>query len=82
MAKQLSNFENQVSLLLLAKTPTKDIATILNKSIKSIKNAASRIKRKKQLLLPEIKSKRGGISKLNLREKRTIKRDLFKSPKK
>ena len=49
MALNLSNFEEKVNLLLLAKTAPKVIATTLKKPLTSIYNSISRIKRKKKI---------------------------------
>ena len=47
MQQEFSKFESQVSLLLKANIPITTIATTLNKSKKSIKNAIFRINKKK-----------------------------------
>jgi transposase len=82
MALNLSNFEEKVNLLLLAKTAPKVIATTLKKPLTSIYNSISRIKRKKRSLINSKRVKAGRVSKLNSREKRVINRDLLLSPKK
>ena len=82
MAENLSKFESSVNLLYTSNTPLSTISTILNKDYKSIINALNRI-RKKLSNPPSIKRvDRGRISKLNLRAKRQLNRDLEKSPKK
>jgi AraC-like DNA-binding protein len=78
----LLKFKHEVALLKQAKVSNKDIATTLNKPIKSIKNAASWIKHKNSLEDSLIKSKKEYKSTLRLREKRAIKRDIIRSPKK
>ena len=82
MAQKLSDFENSIYLLLQANTPITTISNTLKKPYKSIINAASRIKKKKALLGLEKRGKKGAISKLQLREKRALKRDITRSPKK
>ena len=82
MAPNLSELEKNVELLLRAKNPPKLIATTLKKPLTSIYNTISRIKRKKSYLINPKGVKVGRISKLNLREKRVINRDLLQSLKK
>lgn len=81
MAKTLSNNETEVNLLLLANLPYDEIATTLNRSYLSIKNTASRIRKKKSLGEALEGRKRGRKSVLNPRIKRAIKRDIIRSPK-
>ena len=82
MPKNLSKFESEVYLLYLTKTPTSTITTILKKNIKAIYNAIKR-KKKKESTPPSISRViEGRITKLNLREKRQLNRDLTRSPKK
>lgn len=81
MAPKFSIFENQVSLLLEAKTSISTISTTLKKPIRSIYNAISRIKKKKEEGSLKRVS-RGRIEKLSSREKRILNRDLTRSPKK
>ena len=82
MALNLSNFEEKVNLLLLAKTIPKVIATTLKKPLTSIYNSIYRIKQKKRSLINFNRVKASRVSKLNSREKRAINRDLLLSPKK
>jgi len=82
MQQNLSKFEEKVNLLLQAKTTPKVIATTLKKPIASIYNAISRVKRKKRYIYSPSRVRTGRVSKLSLREKRVINRDLLLSPKK
>ena len=81
MQPKFSKYESQVSLLLKANIPITTIATTLNKTELSVRNAKIRIQRKKQKhpLLKRVKA--GRISKLTKREERVINRDLIKNPK-
>src|SRR6185369_11386832 len=82
MQQNLSKFEEQVNLLLQAKTLPKVIATTLKKPLKSIYNSIARIKKKNNISYNPNSVKAGRVSKLSPREKRVINRDLLLSPKK
>ena len=82
MQQNLSKFEEQVNLLLQAKTIPKVIATTLKKPLKSIYNSIARIKKKNNISYNPNRVKAGRVSKLSPREKRVINRDLLLSPKK
>jgi len=82
MQQNLSKFEEQVNLLLQAKTLPKVIATTLKKPLKSIYNSIARIKKKNNISYNPNRVKAGRVSKLSPREKRVINRDLLLSPKK
>jgi hypothetical protein len=82
MPLYLTKFESKVKLLLEAKTLPNTIATILRRDIKSIYNTISRIKKKKGLIGEVNSKKRGRQNKITTREKRVIKRDIIRSPKK
>ena len=82
MAPNLSKFESDVSLLLRANTLPKEIATILNKSIGSIYNIIKRVKTKRGIKENIKGDKKSRENKITKREKRVIKRDIIRSPKK
>ena len=82
MDAKFSKFENQVSLLLEANTSISTISTTLNKPKRSIYDAISRIKKKKNKEFNLKKASKERIEKLSTRKKRIINRDLTRSPKK
>jgi transposase len=82
MEPKFSKLESKVNLLLQANTPISTIATILEKSSKSIYNALNRIKKKKQEDSNIERVRKGRVEKITPREKRIINRDLIISPKK
>ena len=82
MVENLSKFEQNVYLLHSANTPISTIVSILKKNSISINNALYRIKKKLTNPPPIKRVNRGRISKVSLRTKRQINRDLERSPKK
>ena len=82
MTQNLLKFESEVQLLLEANTLPSSIATILKRDINSIYNTIKRIKRKNSIKVEEKISYKGRPTKITKREKRVIKRDIIRSPKK
>jgi hypothetical protein len=82
MALKFLKLKSKVKLLLKAKTSISIISTTLNKSKKSIYNTIQRIKNKEKDNSIIKRVKLGRISKITLRDKRVINRDLIRSPKK
>ena len=81
MDPKFSNLESEVKLLLKAKTPISTIITTLKKPRRSIENTIQRIKRKeKDFNITRVN--KGRVSKITLRDKGVINRDLTRSPKK
>ena len=81
MSSNLSKFKSKVHLLYSANISLSTITTVLNKDYKSIKNALNWIRTKHSNPLFISRVIEGRITKLNLREKRVINRDLLLSPK-
>lgn len=82
MEPKFSILEEKVNSFLEAKTSISIISNILKKSEKSIYNTIQRINKKKNNKTILNKVKKGRVSKLSLRDKRVINRDLTRSPKK
>ena len=82
MSPKFSTYENQVQLLLEAKTPISIISSTLKRPKKSIYDTIRRIKKKKEEFNTLERVRKGRIEKLSPRDKRAINRDLTRSPKK
>ena len=82
MTPNLLKFKSEVQLLLEANNAPNKIATILKRDLDAIYNAIKRIKRKNIKTVEEKKSYKGRPRKISKREKRVIKRNILRSPKK
>src|SRR5690242_12411955 len=82
MTPNLLKFESEVQLLLEANSTPNKIATILKRDIEAIYNTIKRIKKKNNKKEEKIKSYKGRPRKVTKRERRVIKRDILRSPKK
>lgn len=82
MDPKFSKFEAEVARLLKANIAIKNISILLSKPPKAIRDAIYRFKKKKNQKRKLERVSRGGVSKLSERDKRSINRDLTRSPKK